>query len=497
MSDPADDFIAEFKRWRDVRNLSQNALAAKMAYTRSYISKIETGAERPSADFARVADDVLQAGGAIRRAFADYERSREEGPAERRVPPSSELADMPPHSLVVDHDEAHLGYDGRTYTAFQRRQIRNVGTDPITRYLVRISVDRYPGSPERSNRLYRVDPLTWDELQLEAWADDGEPLTWSVHYDRDAFKELWLRFENEHRHFPLYPGQTMALNYRYRVTDHKWGNWFARAVRVPTQHLEVRLTFPVDLDPVVWGLETSTAAQPLPFPTRIDEHDEGDRRTYSWSTEDPPLHARFRLEWRFRARPEGADVDDQTDGRKPSEIMQSLGIVQADDPDLHQPAKPFDLPAEAEDARRVVGQLQSVAARVTQVHTFGKGIGIAAPQIDIDRAAAIVRPPDGEGIVLINPRVVAESGDVTELYEGCLSFFDVRGLVPRPRSIEVEHQGLDGRKRITCYEDGIARLVAHEIDHLNGMLYTERMRPGDEPIPVEEYKGTGEPWPDR
>src|SRR5690349_11261760 len=103
MSDPAEDFIAEFKRWRDVRNLSQNALAAKMAFSRSYISKIETGAERPSVDFARVADDVLQAGGAIRRAFADYDRHRADNPAEPRFPPLSELANMPPHSLVVEH----------------------------------------------------------------------------------------------------------------------------------------------------------------------------------------------------------------------------------------------------------------------------------------------------------------------------------------------------------------------------------------------------------
>jgi peptide deformylase len=60
-------------------------------------------------------------------------------------------------------------------------------------------------------------------------------------------------------------------------------------------------------------------------------------------------------------------------------------------------------------------------------------------------------------------------------------------------TLEVEHQEVDGRKRITIFERG-ARLVAHEIDHLNGVLYTARMRPGVEPIPVSEYRGVGQSW---
>jgi peptide deformylase len=91
-------------------------------------------------------------------------------------------------------------------------------------------------------------------------------------------------------------------------------------------------------------------------------------------------------------------------------------------------------------------------------------------------------------------RILNESTDCTEHYEGCLSFFDVRGLVPRARSIEVEHQTLDGAKRIVCFEDGVARLAAHEIDHLNEMLYTDRMTPGTAPIPVDEYKNAGQLW---
>jgi peptide deformylase len=67
-------------------------------------------------------------------------------------------------------------------------------------------------------------------------------------------------------------------------------------------------------------------------------------------------------------------------------------------------------------------------------------------------------------------------------------------MVPRPHRIEVEHQDLDGHTHITAFQGGHARLVAHEVDHLHGTLYRERMRPGTPPIPVSQYKGTGYPW---
>jgi peptide deformylase len=95
----------------------------------------------------------------------------------------------------------------------------------------------------------------------------------------------------------------------------------------------------------------------------------------------------------------------------------------------------------------VVAELQSTTERVAEVHTFGKGLGIAAPQIGIDRTAAIVRPPGGDTITLLNPRIVEESAETDEQYEGCLSFFDVRGMAPRPLVMHVEHQDINGSRR--------------------------------------------------
>jgi peptide deformylase len=372
-----------------------------------------------------------------------------------------------------------------------RRKLRNDGPEPVTRYLIRISVDRHPGDPARSNELYRQRPLEWDALHLEA-NSTGAPMTWEVKHDRDAFKEVWLLFENERGKFPLYPGDTTWIEYGYDVGDEQWGNWFQRAVRLPTRRLGVSLRFPAELEPGVWGMETSMTAEASPLRTAIRQQREGDEAVYTWATDDPPLHARYRLEWRFRVRETEARAN--APDVQPSDRMRELGIVQEGDPILRQPATPLDLPAEAEDARRLVAQLQAAIERVKQVHTFSKGVGMAAPQIGVSRAAALVLPPDGPPIVLLNPRIVEEYQHSDEQYEGCLSFFDVRGMVRRPLAIHVEHQDVNGQRRITIFERGVARLVAHEVDHLSGRLYIDVLPSADKVVPVEHYQGSGSTW---
>ncbi|MFE3577926.1 peptide deformylase [Streptomyces vinaceus] len=181
---------------------------------------------------------------------------------------------------------------------------------------------------------------------------------------------------------------------------------------------------------------------------------------------------------------------------RPSDTMRALGVVQAEAPILHQPARPFDLPAERDAAKQILDELFAAAARIGEVHPFAKGMGIAAPQIDIDRAAAIVQPaePEAAPITLLNPRIISRSDETDEQFEGCLSFFDVRGLVPRPLTITVEHVSLDGATTVTTYHQGLARLIHHEIDHLDGHLYDDRMRDGVSPIPVDKYRQTGSAW---
>lgn len=184
---------------------------------------------------------------------------------------------------------------------------------------------------------------------------------------------------------------------------------------------------------------------------------------------------------------------------RPSQQMRDLGIVQYGAPVLRDPARHFALPAERETIDTVVGQLLDVMERIRRTHDFsGKGLGLAAPQIGIGRSAAVVQPPGSDPIVLLNARITGSSEDMDERFEGCLSFFDVRAQVPRPLRITVETMTAAGSTESAVYERGDARLIAHEIDHLDGLLLMDRLPPGVSPVPVEEYRrtaeATGRPW---
>ncbi len=205
--------------------------------------------------------------------------------------------------LAVEHDDAALHYDGRQYHLKMSRRLHNGIQAAITRYLIRISVDRYPGDPGRSNEHYRRNPLTFEELGLKAWCAD-EPMVWEPKLDRDSFKEAWLLFENDGAKFPLYSDQRTWIHYSYSISDDKWGRWFQRAVRLPTHRLSVRLAFPAALQATVWGTETSLTADQMPLRTPLQRTEMDDLAVFDWSTEHPALNVRYRFEWKFRARPE-------------------------------------------------------------------------------------------------------------------------------------------------------------------------------------------------
>jgi peptide deformylase len=481
-----DPYAAEFRRWLEIRGYSKTALAKATGFTRPYVSKIASGAERGSVEFARAADKEMRTGGVLERAWREHH-----GKAPAPVP---EHPAAVAGGLTVDQDLAELHYEGGVYRLTQRRRLINTGNEPVLRYLIRIAVDKYPGEPERSNQLYREHPLTWEELGLQAWygEDRGEPLTWTVQHDRDAFKELWLILRGrDGRRLPLYPGEAGWIEYTYTVPATKWGNWYRRAVRLPTNHLAVALDLPTNTEPEVWGTHTSLTGDDLPLPTPVAVERTDDRIRYSWSTNDPPLHARYTLQWRWGTAPY-----DEPMQQRPSEVMAVLGIVQDPDPGLRRIAKQFNLPGEAEHARITIARLRQAADLVATAHDFsGKGRGLAAPQIGLDAAAAVVYPPGAaEPIVLLNPTVVESSAETDMQYEGCLSFFDTRSRIPRPLSVHIEHTDLGGQQRITVFEHGLARLVLHEVDHLHGILCSDHLPEGTAPTPVEEYRGTGSAW---
>ena len=180
-----------------------------------------------------------------------------------------------------------------------------------------------------------------------------------------------------------------------------------------------------------------------------------------------------------------------SDGNLLVGLMTTLGIVQKGRPILESVARPFDLPAERVEAENTVRLLHEAADRVEEVYPFKRGMGLAAPQIGSDRRAVVIRlrrdeaPRDDSRIELLNPTVLDMVGEETH-YEGCLSFFNVRGLVTRPSQIRVAHTTLDGDRIVSAFGRGTAGLVMHEIDHIDGKLY-ERLAT-DGLLPVKEYR---------
>ena len=148
-------------------------------------------------------------------------------------------------------------------------------------------------------------------------------------------------------------------------------------------------------------------------------------------------------------------------------------ILQHPDPALRQVAAPVDgIDSSIKSlSRRMIATLQYHSV----VGFFSKAFmsrGLAAPQLGVSRRL-IACGIYGEIRVLVNPEIVASRGEFSG-YENCLSLPDHEALViQRPAFIRVKYRGLDNRADVLAATKGYAALLAHEIDHLNGILYID------------------------
>lgn len=103
------------------------------------------------------------------------------------------------------------------------------------------------------------------------------------------------------------------------------------------------------------------------------------------------------------------------------------------------------------------------------------GVGLAAPQIGINKQIAIVDIDDESGTIeLINPEILETRGEQNGV-EGCLSFPGLYGEVSRPYFVKVRAQNRKGKSFVIEAEDYLARAIQHEIDHLHGVLFTTKV----------------------
>jgi peptide deformylase len=116
--------------------------------------------------------------------------------------------------------------------------------------------------------------------------------------------------------------------------------------------------------------------------------------------------------------------------------------------------------------------------RMVETMVIEEGVGLAAPQIGVSKQVAVVNPePEKEEtlIKMINPVIVSESDETESFEEGCLSVPGIRGNVIRPISIKVHYQDETGGKHELEADGLLARIIQHEVDHLNGVLFIDRL----------------------
>lgn len=126
-----------------------------------------------------------------------------------------------------------------------------------------------------------------------------------------------------------------------------------------------------------------------------------------------------------------------------------------------------------------------------------KGVGIAAPQIFQSTRLFIIashpsdrypQAPLMKPTAMINPRILSWGEEIVKDWEGCLSVPNTRGLVPRARSIEVEYTTPEGMPQQAILTDFVARIFQHELDHLDGILFIDRITDSGDLYTEAEYR---------
>jgi peptide deformylase len=154
--------------------------------------------------------------------------------------------------------------------------------------------------------------------------------------------------------------------------------------------------------------------------------------------------------------------------------MPILPIVRLGDPVLRAVARPLDEDLfGSRELRRFVKEL-------VDTMRDAEGVGLAAPQVGASIRVFVfeakAHQPAVPLAVAVNPRLEILPGETIEGWEGCLSIPGLRGLVPRHAAVELSGFDVEGRPFKRRAEGFEARIIQHELDHLDGVVYLDRMR---------------------
>lgn len=145
--------------------------------------------------------------------------------------------------------------------------------------------------------------------------------------------------------------------------------------------------------------------------------------------------------------------------------MAKLNIVKEGDPILRKTSRKIET---------IDDRIKTLAADMLETMHEANGVGLAAVQVGKLRRLVIVEVEEGRPFILINPEIVAKEGRQTEV-EGCLSIPGKWGITDRPMKVTVRATGLDGKNFSVMGSGLLARALCHEIDHLDGKLFTDNV----------------------
>ena len=143
--------------------------------------------------------------------------------------------------------------------------------------------------------------------------------------------------------------------------------------------------------------------------------------------------------------------------------MALRNIREIGDPILNQRAK---------EVREMTPNLRALIEDMVETMRHANGVGLAAPQVGVLKRLVVIECEEGELHVLINPEIVERDGEQTG-YEGCLSVPGKTGIVTRPNHVKVKALDENMEPVTVEGEELLARALCHELDHLDGHLYTE------------------------